>query len=105
MNVIEQKLVVKDWPLKKPGDELFFGYVVAVGVFPTGEWEGSSIFPFADFAYGDTYTRYRLPHDEGLRKQLVEHLADNLTILELSGTIQVKVWVTLTDKGYEVFLP
>ena len=38
MDIIEQKLVVKDWPLKKPGDELFFGYVVAVGVFPGAPW-------------------------------------------------------------------
>ena len=37
MDVIEQKLVVKDWPLKQPGEELFFGYVVALGVFP-GDW-------------------------------------------------------------------
>jgi hypothetical protein len=105
MHVIEQKLVVKDWPLKKPGDELFFGYIVALGVFPGGDWEGDQIFPYADFAYGDTYSRFRLPYDDGLLEQLQMQLADNLEILAASGSIAVKLWIQLTEKGYKVDLP
>ena len=50
MDVIQQQLVVKDWPLKKPGDEQFFGYVVAMGVFPS-DWASDGMFAFVDFAY------------------------------------------------------
>jgi len=52
MDVIEQKLVVKEWPLTKPGDERFFGYVVAVGVFPR-EWKDDGFLAYVDFAYHD----------------------------------------------------
>jgi hypothetical protein len=104
MDLIEQKLVVREWPLKKPGDEKFFGYLVAVGVFPSG-WVSEHIFPYVDFAYGDDYIRYRLPYDEGLWTQLLKHLDDNLGILEMCGSIEVKLWVKLTKEGYEVDLP
>ena len=104
MDIIEQKLVVKDWPLKKPGDELFFGYVVAVGVFPR-DWSGGDMFAYADFAYSDRYVRYRLPTDTNLLNQLLEHLCGNLETGVGDGDIYGKVWVKLTEKGYEVDLP
>ena len=105
MDIIAQKLVVRDWPLKEPGDEEFFGYLVALGVFPGGDWEGDRIFPYADFAYGDSYARFRLPYDDGLLEQLQKHLADNLEILAASGSIAVKLWIQLTENGYKVDLP
>ena len=104
MQIIEQKLVVKDWPLKKPGDEKFFGYVVAVGVFP-GDSSGAGEFSFADFAYNNEYTRYRLPKDAGLLNGLLEYLACNLEMWGLGQTTYGKVWVKLTEHGYKVELP
>jgi hypothetical protein len=104
MNVIEQKLVVRDWPLKKPGDELFFGYVVGIGVFP-GDWNNDSMFIYADFAYSDTYTRYRLPNDDGLLTGLSKYLSSNLEMCGSGNGIHGKVLVKLTDKGFEVDLP
>ena len=104
MDVIEQKLVVKDWPLKMPGDEMFFGYVVALGVFP-GDWSNESEILFADFAYNDAYTRYRIPCDETLMAGLFKYLAANLDFSGEGIGIQGKVWIKLTEKGYEVDLP
>jgi len=104
MQIIEQKLVVKDWPLKKPGDELFFGYVLALGVFP-GDWNNDSMFAYADFAYNDTYTRYRLPNDDGLLNELSKYFSSNLEMCISGLGIFGKVWIKLTEKGYEVELP
>ncbi len=104
MQIIEQKLVVKDWPLKKPGDEKFFGYIVALGVFP-GDWSSDSEIPFADFAYNDAYTRYQIPSDETLRAGLLKYLAANLDFSGAGMGIQAKLWIKLTEKGYEVDLP
>jgi len=104
MDLIEQRLVVKDWPLKQPGDELFFGYIVAVGVFP-GDWSDDGMFCYADFAYSDSYTRYRLPNDEGLLNGLSKFLSSNLEMCGSGHGIYGKVWVKLTDQGYEVDLP
>ena len=104
MDVIEQKLVVKDWPLKKPGDEKFFGYLVALGVFPR-EWSELDLYLFADFSYGDEYSRYRLPHDRNLLKQLREYLVTNLETMDQIGDIYGKVWITLTEEGHKVYLP
>ena len=103
MDVIEQKLVVKDWPLKKPEDEMFFGYVVALGVFP-GDGSVEDEIPFADFAYGESYVRYRIPLDESLLNGLKKFLSANL---DMCGDIGMhgKVWIKLTEKGYEVDLP
>lgn len=103
MDVIRQELVVKEWPLKKPGDEKFFGYVVAVGVFPR-EWSLEGMFVYADFAYNDRYERYRLPYDEGLFEQLLKYMGDNMQMCGDVG-IPAKVWVRLTEHGYEVDLP
>lgn len=104
MDVIQQQLVVKDWPLKKPGDEQFFGYVVAMGVFPR-DWATGGMFAFVDFAYGDDYVRYRLPNDERLKSELLQHLIGNLETEGKFGEIYGKVWVTLTSTGYKVDLP
>jgi hypothetical protein len=105
MLVIQQTLVVREWPLKKPGDERFFGYVVGVGVYP-GDWSDDSMFAYADFAYNDGYVRYRLPRDERLVKDLLEHLSSNVEMQgKGEGGIYGKVWIELTEKGYEVDLP
>lgn len=104
MDIIEQRLVVKDWPLTKPGDELFFGYVLALGVHPYG-WNGQGMFLYADFAFGDSYTRYRLPNDCRLINQLMLHLGANFQTAKDLNDIFGKVWVKRTDKGYEVTLP
>lgn len=104
MDLIEQRLVVRDWPLTKPGDERFFGYVVAVGVFPRGGVD-DDLFAYADFAYNDRYARYRLPNDKGLRNQLLEHLYCNIEMNAEGDGIYGKLWVRLTAKGHEVDLP
>ncbi len=104
MQVIDQRLVVRDWPLNKPGDELFFGYVVGLGVFP-GEWDEQGEFAYADFAYSDGYVRYRLPPDEGLMTQLLEYLCQNLEANARGEGIYGKVWVSLSEEGYRVELP
>jgi hypothetical protein len=85
MDVIKQTLLVRDWPLKKPGDEMFFGYVVALGVFPGDVNDGGEI-------------------DDTLVNGLMEYLVGNV---EMSGDIGMhgKVWIKLTEKGYEVDLP
>ena len=104
MDVIEQKLVVKDWPLKKPGDEMFFGYVVAVGVFP-GDWSADAAIGYADFAYGEAYTRYRIPDDDSLHLGLLRYLECNLQHQAGGCGLAAKVWIRLTETGYEVDLP
>ena len=104
MDVIEQKLVVKEWPLTKPGDERFFGYVVAVGVFPR-EWKDDGFLAYVDFAYHDNYTRYQLPHNEALKVQLLQQLVENLASHAAGAGIHGKVWVTLTNEGFKVSLP
>ena len=104
MHVIQQTLVVKEWPLTRIGDELFFGYVVAVGVFPR-DWSPGGMFAYADFAYRDSYTRYRLPYDEGLFKQLLKYLESNMAMYVEDCSICGKVWIRLGEKGYEVDLP
>ena len=104
MHVIQQTLVVREWPLKKPGDEMFFGYVVAVGVFPR-DWSPDEMFAYADFAYGESYTRYRLPDDDDLLNGLMRYLWSNVEASAASDGIYAKVWVKLTENGYEVNLP
>jgi hypothetical protein len=104
MDVIDQRLVVREWPLKNPGDDGFFGYVVALGVFPR-EWCSDGLFAYVDFAYNQTYTRYRLPNDPALINQLLEYLCGNLETLVGTGDVHGKVWVTLTTEGHKVSLP
>ena len=104
MHVIQQTLVVREWPLKTPGDEMFFGYVAAVGVFPREGGDGG-MFAYADFLHGDSYTRYRLPDDDDLLNGLMRYLWSNVEASAASDGIYAKVWVKLTENGYEVNLP
>jgi len=104
MHIIEQKLVVQDWPLKEPGDEKFFGYIVALGVFP-GDWSAEAAIGYADFAYGETYTRYRIPDDDSLHLGLLRYLEFNLQHQAGGYGLAAKVWIRLTETGYEVDLP
>ena len=103
MDVIDQRLIVQDWPLAKPGDEQFFGYVVALGVFPR-DWTLEGEIPFADFAYNNDYTRYRIPQDETLINGLLKYLSANLEMCRDIG-MHAKVWIKRTETGYEVDLP
>lgn len=105
MELILQKLEVKPWPLQKPGDEKFFGYVVALGVFPRDWGDENGMTQYADFAYNDSYERFRLPNDESLKKQLHEMLWHNLNGAANAGDIYGKVWIKLTMNGYAVDLP
>ena len=103
--IIVQRLNILDWPLSKVGDEKFFGYVVAMGVFPK-EWGAEDgMTQYVDFAYNDSYARYRLPDDRLLKKQLHCYLWDNLNGVGHTGDIYGKVWIKLTEHGYAVDLP
>ncbi len=99
-------LEVLDWPLQKPGDEKFFGYLVAVGVLP-GDWsdgpEGLS--RYADFAYSGSYDRYRLPNDMRLVEQLHKTLWTNLGASFSEGGVYGKFWIEKTNDGYSIFEP
>lgn len=99
--IISQQLAIKDWPLSKVGDKKFFGYVVAMGMFPF-DWCDDALVPYVDFAYNDAYERFRLPNDENLRRDLHDILFSNL---EASGGIYGKVWIGRTPDGYYVTLP
>src|SRR5881394_4345970 len=101
MDLIDQKFVVRDWPLKEPGDEAFFGYVVAVGVFP-GDWHGDHFFGYVDFTYQDCYRRYRLPKDPDLINELLEHLVRNVESVVGRGSVEAKVSVRLTHDGPKI---
>ena len=103
MDIIDQNLVVRDWPLKEPGDEAFFGYVVAVGVFPRNG-QGNYFFGYVDFFYRDHYFRYRLPQDKNLINELLEHFAMNMeTVLE-RGSVQRNLSIRFTHDGPIIFL-
>lgn len=102
---IEQHLLVKEWPLVKIGDEKFFGYIVALGVFPR-EWaDDDGMFHYVDFAYNDDYERYKLPQDEGLKKQLHAMLWHNLNGHSSPADIYGKVWIKRIKNGHVVELP
>lgn len=105
MKVIAQKLEVLEWPLKKVGDEKFFGYVVAMGVYPRDWGNEDGMVPYVDFSYNDSYERYSLPCDEGLRRQLNDILMHNITGCAYPGDIYGKVWIKLQEHGYSVDLP
>lgn len=104
MEFISQKLEVMDWPLKHVGESEFFGYVVAMGIFPR-EWGAvDGLTPYVDFAYSDSYCRYRLPDDDGLRRKLLEMLCCNL--VPVDGDIYGKVVITCVgDNRHSVELP
>ena len=103
--MIRQQLEVQDWPLTKPGDAKFFGYVVALGVFVKDWCAEDGMIPYVDFAYNDRYTRYRLPADESLKKQLHAFLWNNIHDETGTGGVDSKVWIELSASGYSVDLP
>jgi len=103
--LIQQQLKIKNWPLEKIGDAVFFGYVVSMGNF-IREWgDERGAIPYVDFQYGDNYERYRLPDDENLKKQLFQFLWDNINGFAFAGDIYGKVWVYLKEDGYLVTTP
>ena len=103
--LIHQKLEVHEWPLIYPGDTSFFGYVVAVGIFPRG-WDEGEILIYADFAYNDSYKRYRLPDDLNLVAKLSDMLWENLKSLAETGNMYGKVHITFTEEeGHILDLP
>lgn len=104
-HLISQNIAIKDWPLLKPGDEKFFGYVVAIGLLPYAWGEAGGLIPYVDFSYNDEYSRYHLPTDKRLRKSLHEMLRFNLHGAQQGDGIYGKVWIKLTMKGYVVDLP
>ena len=101
MDIIQQTLFVKEWPLKKPGDEMFFGYVVALGVFPR-TWDARGLLAYVDFAHGESYVRYHLPEDDDLLNRLMMVLWSNLQANSSGLGIAYKVCTRLTENGYEV---
>jgi len=103
MDIIAQRLIVKDWPLKLPDDEMFFGYVVGMGSFPM-EWNERFI-NYADFAYGDTYSRYRLPYDPELQGELFMFLQANMETAAAGDSMYGKLYIKLTATGYVITLP
>jgi hypothetical protein len=105
MKIIQQRLEVKDWPLEKVGDEKFFGYIVSIGVFPADDWDSEGMIPYVDFAYNQKYERYRLPNNAGLHDQLHQMLIENIDMGINGNGIYNKVWISLNDDGYLVFLP
>ena len=104
MVFIDQRLEVKDWPLKEVGDEHFFGYIVALGVFPQ-DWDDDKTFLFADFAYNDAYERYRLPCQFELIGKLHQHMSKNMWDHANGHGLYENLWIKLTSDGYDVTTP
>lgn len=98
---------VNPWPLNNVGDEMFFGYVVAVGILCIGKGDNEDGHTkYADFDYGGRFTRFELPEDISLRKQLFKILKSNFWELENVGDGFVgKVYIEKTEGGYKVSLP
>lgn len=99
--IVNQTLPVRPWPIRLIGDEQFFGYVVGMGVMP--DWDEGKSFRWVDFAYNSDYIRYELPNDAALENQLLAQLRGNMET-DHDG-MYGKVWIKLTDEGYEVDLP
>jgi hypothetical protein len=105
MEQITQQITVKEWPLAI-GQELFLGYVVAMGVFPRSWSDDNGMIPYVDFAYNESYERYRLPDDEDLIKQLHAILRDNLSGQTTdAGDICGQVWIRRDKSGHTVEMP
>ena len=103
MDFIAQRLIVKDWPLKTPGDEKFFGYVVGIGSFPM-EWN-ERVINYVDFSYGDEYLRYRLPYCPELQSELFNYLKVNMDMAAGGDSMYGKLCIKLTPNGHVVSLP
>lgn len=105
--VVQQTLEIKDWPLLKPGDEHFFGYIVAMGAVVREKDQGEdTAVKYVDFGYGDqSYSRWRLPDDKALRDRLFKHLQDNMDCLFEHGDMYTKLWIIRTETGHKVEEP
>jgi len=101
MDIIEQKLVVQEWPLRHVGDNRLFGYLVAVGLFPCAAVPGGQ-FAFADFVWKDTYTRYRVPPQLELTDLLTGWLGDCMYEHTKGGRTNCYLFMELTADGHAV---
>lgn len=105
MIIVNQNLPIKEWPLKHDGDGKFFGYIVAIGLFPM-EWGSvSGLLPYADFAYGDDYERYLLPGNKKLLTRLSAMMLNDIESFSETGSTYNKVWIRRHKNGYTVELP
>ena len=103
MDIIAQRLIVKDWPLKRPGDEKYFGYLVALGSFPVEHNERA--LNYADFCTGSGYSRYRLPYCLKLQNELFKFLKLNMQMAVAGDSMYGKLCIKLAANGYVVSLP
>ena len=109
LTIVHQVLTVEPWPLTAPGQWAQFGVIVAMGAFPPGCVTSipflDKLEPFADFALGSTYRRFKLPDDGGLRKLLAECLA---VTMSASKDRETPIWkqpdtmlfLELTEAGH-----
>ena len=102
MHVIDQRLLVREWPVREPGEEYLLGRVVSVGTFPREE--GVTPFLYVDVVYDSQYKRYRLPNDLDVINQLLEFLCGNLNRTYAGECVANVVWVHLTEHGHKLFL-
>ena len=103
MEGFTQTLKVSNWPLKYPGSSMRFPYVVAIGVFPDFD-KGEGYFPYADFAAGSNYVRYRLPIDHDLIQGLFHMLKVNIDKAWHNRSIKEHILISRTSMGYHLEL-
>jgi hypothetical protein len=96
---------LQEWPLTLPGQEHFFGYVTAMGVLCDDYAPEGFFSTWVEFSYGEHKDRYDVPTDSNLLRQLWEWMLCNMETTRDESGLCGKVWVRLTDKGYEVDLP
>ena len=101
---MNKQTVIKEWPLKKTGQELFFGYVIGMGVYQNEEWDWESTVRWVHFRHQWDII-YKIPHDESLIRQLAAMLEMNMYSPDNEGEMYGKVWIKKLSKGYDVFLP
>ena len=112
--IVHQVLSVEPWPLTIPGQWAQFGVIVAMGAFPSGCVTGiphiDRLEPFADFADGTIYRRFRLPDDGGLRKLLAECLVVAIAAAvdkqtPIQGQPDTMIFLELTEAGHRRMVP
>ncbi len=104
--MVEYKLTVHDFPIRNVGDEMFFGFPVAIGVHPTDWITDNECYAWCDFFYGNGVTRYKIPSDKKLINKLYYYIQTNmLCATEGDCGTTCKVWISKTKNGYEVDLP